>query len=129
MRSLVGLAAVVALAGACSTSEPEACSLDPASDLGPPPGTFYDAHVDAEIDPATCCAPEEVEITCDPLPAGAEGCRDRTFFGAIPGPEGADYPLGCTLTYPFCHNVYPAYVVQCRCESTATSRASWVCPN
>lgn len=81
-------------------------------------------------DGGTCSPPDEVEVSCEPLPADSAetGCSGRAYGGTpVPGgDEDTVYPVGCEVRYPFCLDAYPTSVAECFClEGIAPA---WSCP-
>jgi len=81
-------------------------------------------------DLGVCTPPDEVEISCEPLPADSteEGCSGRAYGGTpVPGgDEDTVYPIGCEVRYPECLAAFPNNVATCFCTEGVTP--TWTCP-
>ncbi len=94
-----------------------------------------DAGPDSAEDAAgRCGAPPHVTYSCDPLPNGERGCRGapRTYPVTV-FDDSTGYPMGCTISLPFCHPRYPDDIATCDCGSSfptfdAGTDPEWICP-
>ena len=86
----------------------------------------------------TCPRPAAITYSQAPLDGGGVGCsgtpstyRDRA---TVPDPM-AVFPVGTTITFPFCHPFYPNSNATCSCTGNtlgdagpSTGMAQWICP-
>ena len=103
-------------------------------------GACAEAQVTTDAGPDTaedaagrCGAPSRVTYSCDPVPHGDIGCRGAplSYPGTV-SDEDTGYPMGCIISFPFCHDRYPDSIAACECgDPFATEDAGvdpiWVC--
>ena len=80
-------------------------------------------------DTPECRAPDHTTYTCEPIPAGGDGCvggpiwrpKNSGNAAAQQNDPALTFPLGCTASIPDCSGTYPGAARQFTCENDGWS--------